>query len=294
MHELRRFDLEGEVSASAAAQYIGNLSAAVDAHSHAFLEIAVVLSGRARHTSAAGIRSLRSGSVVLVHPGEWHSYRDCHDLEVFNLYLFGDGAPGGYIWTTPDPLLRWVLSMSWLRPPPGYPQPSLGEADLDRTVRWFGELTTLDPLAPAAATLRSGLVMCVLGSLAPAFVGRDGHGQGPGHPAVVQTLRLMQQSLANDWTVTALADEVHVSPSHLSRLCRAQVGSSPAALLARLRAEAAALLLLEGGRSIAEIGRSVGYDDPAHFSRRFRQRHGMSPRTYQRRFGATATGSPAE
>ncbi len=104
---------------------------------------------------------------------------------------------------------------------------------------------------------------------------------------MVQTLRLLQRSLATDWTVTGLAAEVHVSPSHLSRLCRTQVGASPAALLARLRAEAAALLLLEGGRSIAEIGRSVGYDDPAHFSRRFRQRYGMSPRTYQQRFGTT-------
>lgn len=40
-------------------------------------------------------------------------------------------------------------------------------------------------------------------------------------------------------------------------------------------------LLLVGSAPIAEIALAVGYGDPLHFSRRFRQLSGLSPRQYR-------------
>ena len=231
---------------------------------------------------------------MVVRPGEWHSYAGCRSLDVCNLYLFGDGAPGGWVWTAPDPFLRWVLSVSWSKPPPGAQPPQLPEDRVDPAARWFHELAAVPPDEVAAATLRSGLAMCVVASLAPAFVapGEDAAKAGPHHPAVLEMLRLVQASLATRWTVGDLASRVHLSPGHLSRLCRAQLGRPPMELVAMLRAEAAALMLLKADRGVAEVGRAVGYDDPAYFSRRFRQFHGMSPRHYQHSFAHSPPAEP--
>ncbi|WP_350278183.1 AraC family transcriptional regulator [Kribbella sp. HUAS MG21] len=62
----------------------------VAVHSHAFFEIAVVVAGRGTHVSAAGEVELGPDSVVVLRPGEWHGYRDCHGLVVRNAYLGAD------------------------------------------------------------------------------------------------------------------------------------------------------------------------------------------------------------
>ena len=288
MHELQRSELETSASGGAA-EVITDLGA-VPRHGHAFLEIALVLSGRAQHHSAAGTRPLRRGSLVVVRPGEWHGYSGCERLAVGNLYLFGDGAPGGWVWSAPDPLLRWALSVSWLSPPPPARPPQLPERQVDAAARWFDELAAAPVDGPAAKTMRSGLVLCLLAALAPAFAPsrRDAPPAGPHHPAVLEMLRAVQASLAHPWTVQDLAAAVHLSPGHLSRLCRTQLGLPPIELVAMLRSEAAAVMLLRADRGIAEVGQAVGYDDPAYFSRRFRRFHGMSPRRYQQSFAGRA------
>jgi AraC-like DNA-binding protein len=66
------------------------LVADVAPHSHAFFEIAVVVSGRGVHVSAAGEVALQPDSVVVLRPGEWHGYTDCAGLVVRNAYLGAD------------------------------------------------------------------------------------------------------------------------------------------------------------------------------------------------------------
>jgi AraC family L-rhamnose operon transcriptional activator RhaR len=52
-----------------------------------------------------------------------------------------------------------------------------------------------------------------------------------------------------------------------------------------------AVRLAAGGRSVAEIGRAVGWHDPNYAARRFRATYGLSPTEYRRRFAFTAPGS---
>ncbi|MDX3004555.1 AraC family transcriptional regulator [Kribbella solani] len=66
------------------------VAADVAVHSHAFFEIAVVVSGRGTHVSAAGEVALAPDSVVVLRPGEWHGYVECDRLVVRNAYLGPD------------------------------------------------------------------------------------------------------------------------------------------------------------------------------------------------------------
>src|SRR5438874_6949951 len=55
--------------------------------------------------------------------------------------------------------------------------------------------------------------------------------------------------LARDWTLKILAAELHLAPGYLVRLFNAATGLPPMAYLAQLRAEHAAVLLLQIGRA---------------------------------------------
>jgi transcriptional regulator GlxA family with amidase domain len=61
--------------------------------------------------------------------------------------------------------------------------------------------------------------------------------------------------------------------------------------LAAIRMARARTLLAETDRPIAEIARTVGYAEPAQFTKAFRHHHGMPPRDY-RRGRAARDGAP--
>ena len=111
-------------------------------------------------------------------------------------------------------------------------------------------------------------------------------------PAVGRAIRLLEDKLADHWTVTSLAEELHLAPGYLARLFKDATGVPPMAYLARLRAEHAAGLLLHSEQSVAAIGRTVGWPDQNYFARRFRAHYGLSPSTYRTRFSASVGHDP--
>ena len=70
---------------------------------------------------------------------------------------------------------------------------------------------------------------------------------------------------------------------YLCRLFRQEMHTTPHKYLAALRLQTAADILRTGtGKSITEIARMCGYQDPLYFSRMFKKKYGVSPREYGR------------
>ena len=61
-------------------------------------------------------------------------------------------------------------------------------------------------------------------------------------------------------------------------------GVLPKLYIDKLRLNKAAELLVETNLNIAEIAEMMGYQDPFHFSRRFKAVIGFSPQQYRREF----------
>lgn len=78
--------------------------------------------------------------------------------------------------------------------------------------------------------------------------------------------------------LTALA---HVSPAHLSRSTRRHYNTTPTALVTELRLRHAATLLATTTRSITQIAHHSGFASHSYFTRRFREKHGISPRAFR-------------
>lgn len=88
--------------------------------------------------------------------------------------------------------------------------------------------------------------------------------------------------LAEPLTLNDLVRHTGFSTSHLTRLFRDQVGESPMRYVTRMRLTRAATLLSDSDLTVAEIAHAVGFPDPYHFSRRFKQAMGQSPAHYRR------------
>jgi AraC-like DNA-binding protein len=97
------------------------------------------------------------------------------------------------------------------------------------------------------------------------------------HPGVARALSLLESGFDRPLSMAALSAHACVSASHLTALFRAEFGCGPMAYLQRLRLGQAQKLLRDPYRSVAEIARACGYDDPNYFARLFRRRVGVAP-----------------
>jgi AraC family transcriptional regulator, L-rhamnose operon transcriptional activator RhaR len=262
-------------------------------HSHSFVEIAFVIAGEGTHLSLAGPQRLRVGDVILLRPGVWHGYDDCDRLDLYNCCFSGELLRRELAWTRQDLLLGYLL---WTGPYSargrGMLTTRLDQAALEECKVHLAALEALrhQPVAEHRGDIvgRLALLFSNLGR-AVAETHRPDTGQtGPAHPAVGQAMRLLEDRLAYHWTLTELAQQLHLAPGYLVRLFKAATGLPPMAYLARLRAEHAATLLMHSDQPITCIGRAVGWPDQNYFARRFKAHYGLSASTYRARFADNA------
>lgn len=122
------------------------------------------------------------------------------------------------------------------------------------------------------------LLSAVLENARPLLRNSGGPDRDP-HSAVHAALQQMKLHF-DDPTLSLdrLAEAANLSPAHFGMVFRRQMACTPMRYLRRLRMEQARSLLREGPWRIHAIARSVGYTDPLHFSRVYRQEMGRSPR----------------
>ena len=99
--------------------------------------------------------------------------------------------------------------------------------------------------------------------------------------ATYKRARLLMEQKALEWsTVGEAAQACGIAPETLSRLFRRYAHTSPLLFLRRRRMSRAAELLLDAGLKVVEVAEELGFSDPAHFSRSFKQVYGVSPERF--------------
>lgn len=104
---------------------------------------------------------------------------------------------------------------------------------------------------------------------------------GVGRDYVQNGILYIQENYPHAITVSQVAAHLGLHRCYFSTLFRDHTGESPKAFLRRVRMQKAARLLEEGRLTVAEVAKSVGYEDPLLFSRMFREFHGVPPREYR-------------
>ena len=98
---------------------------------------------------------------------------------------------------------------------------------------------------------------------------------------IKEALTFIEQNFQRDISIEQIAAVCGLNRSYFGKVFRDAVGESPQAYLLHYRMARAAQLLKETRLPIGEIAAQVNYPNQLHFSRAFKNVHGVSPREYR-------------
>ncbi|MGN1006440.1 MAG: helix-turn-helix domain-containing protein, partial [Aristaeellaceae bacterium] len=96
--------------------------------------------------------------------------------------------------------------------------------------------------------------------------------------------RYLQEHLAEEISLSVLAENFHLNPQYISQLFKSEIGVNFLAYLTNIRMEKAKKLLLATSLSIAEVAEQSGYGDYRVFTKVFKKSEGITPSQYRRDF----------
>jgi AraC-like DNA-binding protein len=102
-------------------------------------------------------------------------------------------------------------------------------------------------------------------------------------PTVARALALLHEQPNRPWRLGEIARQVGLSRSALADRFTHFVGLPPIQYLTQWRMQLAARLLADGAAKVSAVGRDVGYDSEAAFSRAFKKVAGVPPAQWRAR-----------
>jgi AraC family transcriptional regulator, transcriptional activator of pobA len=261
-------------------------------HRHQDLLLLYLERGRGRHRLGSRTYDVRPGDLFLVTPGPVH---DAAGLATatgwaveFDPLAVGLGhtalpetGPGLSLsrawWANPllAPFLRAEQHRTVARFSIPEPERRLWSQHLD--VMHTEQLKRLDGFQEAvAAYLR--ILLVVLGRLAADFTATLGSG---GDATLARVFAVIEERYPEPLSTADVAAAVGLTPGHLTTLVRRRTGRTVGDWITERKMAAARDLLVSTDLTAEQIASRIGYLDPTYFSRRFRQAHGTSLRTWR-------------
>ena len=252
-------------------------------HDHEFTELVIVTGGRGLHVTGQDSWQLGTGDVFVIGGSRPHDYLNMKNLQLINV-LFDQqeisfdlmdlvSLPGYHALFHLEPAWRKRHDFkSRLRLPP---------KDLGTVVALVDELDKeLSNRNAGFGFLATATFMLLLGFLSRCY----GHSQNTDSRALLRIAKTIIH-LESHYTEALCLDEL-VSISQMSkrsflRAFEAAMGSTPIAYVIQLRITHAAKMLRQTEDNITTIAYNVGFNDSNYFSRQFRKRFGVSPRSYR-------------
>ena len=95
-----------------------------------------------------------------------------------------------------------------------------------------------------------------------------------------QAVNYIQDNLAEDISLQAIATEMNMSRYHFCRLFKKSTGITPYQYLIKSRIERAKELLSRKHKSIADVALQVGFTNQSHFTKHFKRLVGTAPKQF--------------
>jgi AraC family transcriptional activator of pobA len=140
----------------------------------------------------------------------------------------------------------------------------------------------------ARAHVLRALSAMLLGLVARLLAAEQGAAaaRAPAADLVKRFEALLDAHFLEHWPVARYAGELKVTPTHLTRVVRETYGCPATHLIRDRMIREARRHLVYTNLSVSQIAYALRYDDPAYFTRTFKQATGQSPRDFRNHIGS--------
>ena len=249
-------------------------------HDHNYSEIAVIISGPARHVLDGENIPVAAGDVLIIHPGAVHAYDETAEMEIVNLIFDPSRLSLPQLDGYSMPLFGKIFPDAKNLYHSANPAAHLNPEDLAETVRMIRKLEDelKNPL-PGKLFLCMALFMEII-----AYLSRKSGEQNSARQAnfrIGDAIRYMNRHYAEPVELKILAKIANMSERSFFRHFHVSAGCSPVEYLLKIRLQHGCDLLINGNASIAEIAAECGFCDSNYFCKQFRRAFSVSPRTFR-------------
>lgn len=246
-------------------------------HFHDCYQLIYVVSGDAVITVAGKSYPATGGTLVLVGRFESHSVR-ITGSSYCRYTVSVDPSIYGYHALQGDRLLSVLIN----RPTNFCHGANLSDQPFAEAI-----LEQMAEESRGEAVMKEKMLLILLSQLLVLFC-RQCPGNLPepsSHFQLIQQIRQhLEDNFASQFVLEDLAQQFHLSPSHLSHLFRRITGSSVIAYLTAYRLTAAKHYLTETDWSIGRVAEYCGFTDHSNFGRVFKADTGLSPSQFRRNY----------
>jgi len=243
------------------------------AHQHEELELNVVFSGTLTYAVESSRYDLQEGSCLWLFPSQPHMIIAASDQVQMLVAVFKKGLIEQLdLSSWAGELARSTVSQVSCR--------TLSPENLERIRELYEQIIG----GPQAAVYADTGLRWLLVSAWKAYGEAEDASSTGMHAALIRALQLMRAH--PDYSTDRLADLIHISRSHLSRLFHEQTGTCLQDYRNRIRLERF-FVLYERERNCLHAALDAGFGSYAQFYRVCKKNLGISPRTYiQQHYGA--------
>lgn len=242
-----------------------------------FLFVLLISEGTCEHLIDFQPVRLAPGSVVVVRPGQVQQWR-MHPGVQGLLCLVDTRLAQLAASALADPAFQLLQVDEW---PAAFVLSAEDQRDGEALTRVLERQLSRDRVDDVSARLARELFLSLM-----VLLSRAARIAAPARTAQERLFQRLQRdldaSVSTRPTVEAIARRLRVSPSTLSRVCRARTGASAKAFIDRRTALEAQRLLVHTGATTTAIGDTLGFSEPTNFLKFFKRVVGMTPDAFRR------------
>ena len=263
--------------------YWDRLPCSIETHTHDFCEMIYVFSGTGKHVTEQGTYDIGPGDLFVIPPQRGHSYEDRKHMALVNIMFDLNRLPFPADHLVSDPCFRAFF---------------LPDESISDDFRIQNKLTlTGDDQVKIESVIRKMLgeynqnkrarPILLTAFLAELFVdiirfcSAERYACSRDLILLQNILQYMSDNCAKQMSIPVLAKKFGLSQKNLERLFLHSVKMPPVSYLLDLRLQTAAEKIRSTKATISEIAFSCGFSDSNYFTKLFRKKYGMAPRSFR-------------
>lgn len=215
------------------------------------------------HTAATPVKE---GNVILLHPGEWHTYRP-HPKTGWDEYWIGFKGP----------IIKRLVQKESFK----ITQPIYHIGINEEAVFLYNQALEIATEEKAGFQQYLGGIVFHLLSLLQYTLRNQQFSDKEIIHRINKAKIIMQENIFNPVSPEEIADQLNLSYSWFRRAFKEYTGFSPAKYIAVLKLQKAKTMLVSTHKSIKEISISLNFDNVEYFSTFFKKMTGKTPMAYR-------------